>query len=97
LSELYRREIELARLQETFDLALKVHGDLAIRYEQSRTQPLGNTAQLQIVDNALPPEHPVARKRLQYSVFGAGVGVVAMALLTVFWENRGKRSRESAS
>ena len=97
LSELYRREIELARLQETFDLALKVHGDLAIRYEQSRTQPLGNTAQLQIVDNALPPEHPVARKRLQYSVFGAGVGVVAMALMTVFWDNRGKRSRETAS
>jgi uncharacterized protein involved in exopolysaccharide biosynthesis len=97
LSELYRREIEQARLQETFDLALKVHGDLAVRYEQSRTQPLGTTAQLQVVDNALPPEHPVSRKRVQYGIFGAGVGVVGMMMLTVFWESRGRRSRLTAS
>lgn len=92
LSELYRREIDQARLQASYDLSMKVHGDLALRYEQSRTQPVGNTSQLQIVDEALPPDDPVARKRLQNGMLGAGLGFMATALIALVWESRRRRT-----
>jgi hypothetical protein len=88
LSELYRREIDQARLQASYDLSMKVHEDLALRYEQSRTQPVGNTSQLQIVDPALPPDSPVARKRLQNGMLGAGLGFIGAALIALLWESR---------
>jgi succinoglycan biosynthesis transport protein ExoP len=88
LSELYRREIDQARLQASYDLSTKVHGDLALRYEQSRTQPVGNTSQLQVVDQALPPDDPVARKRLQNGMLGAGLGFIGTALIALLWESR---------
>jgi succinoglycan biosynthesis transport protein ExoP len=92
LSELYRREIDLAGLQASYDLSMKVHEDLALRYEQSRTQPVGNTSQLQIVDAALPPDSPVARKRLQNGVLGAGFGFIGAALIALLWESRRPRT-----
>ena len=90
LSELYRREIEQARLQASFDLATRVYGDLGLRYEQSRTQPVGNSAQLQLIDDALPPDRPVARKRLQFGVFGAALGLVGAVLIGLLWDSRSK-------
>jgi protein tyrosine kinase modulator len=95
LSELYRREIEQARLKAGYDLAVKVHADLALRYEQSRTQPVGNTSQLQVVDQALPPDDPVARKRLQHGMLGAGIGFIVTALITLLWESGRQRQREA--
>lgn len=88
LSELYRRQIHQARLQAHYDLAMKVHGDLALRYEQSRTGPVGNTSQLQVVDRALPSDRPVARKRVQSGILGAGMGFVGSALIALLWEGR---------
>ena len=92
LSELYRREIDQARLQASYDLSTKVHGELALRYEQSRTQAIGNTSQLQVVDQALPPDDPVARKRVQNGMLGAGLGVVGTALIALLWESRRRRT-----
>lgn len=91
LSELYRRQIALARLQANYDLSTKVHGELALRYEQSRTQPVGNTSQLQVVDEALPPDNPVARKRMQNGMLGAGLGFIGTALIALLWESRSPR------
>jgi succinoglycan biosynthesis transport protein ExoP len=90
LSELYRRQVELARLQAGFELASKVYSDLALRYEQSRTQPLGSTAQLQVIDLALPPERPLSRRRLQYLQFGLVAGL-GMSVLIAFALERGRR------
>lgn len=92
LSEQYRREIEQARLQARYDLSTKVHDDLALRYEQSRTHPVGNTSQLQVVDRALPPDDPVARKRLQNGMLGAGLGFIGTALIALLWESRRRRT-----
>ena len=92
LSELYRRQIEQARLQANFDLATRVHDDLALRHEQSRTQPLGNTSQLQVIDDALPPDRPISRRRLQYGTFGAAAGFVLTVMLAAFRETRGRRA-----
>jgi uncharacterized protein involved in exopolysaccharide biosynthesis len=91
LSELYRKQIEQARLQANFDLATRVYSDLSVRYEQSRTQPLGSTAQLQVIDEALPPDRPLSRRRLQYGVFGAATGLLITVLLALVWENRGRQ------
>jgi uncharacterized protein involved in exopolysaccharide biosynthesis len=96
LSELYRRQIEQARLQANLELARKVHGDLALRYAQSRTTALGNVAQLQIVDLAQPPERPVSRKRLQNMAFGSAAGFVFAVVLILLWESRGRREASGA-
>ena len=90
LSELYRRQAEQDRLQANYDLASKVHDDLALRYEQSRTLPVGNTSQLQVIDQALPPDNPVARKRVQRAILGAGLGFMGMSLIALLWESRSR-------
>lgn len=92
LSELYRRQIEQARLEANLALARTVHGDLALRYAQSRTRALGSVAQLQIVDLAQPPERPLPRKRLQNMVFGAAAGFVVSVILILLWDSRSRRS-----
>lgn len=92
LSELYRRQIEQARLEADLELARTVHKDLALRYAQSRTRALGSVAQLQIVDLAQPPERPLPRKRLQNMVFGAAAGFVVSVALILLWDSRGRRT-----
>ena len=83
ISDLYRRQAEQARLQATYDLALKVFSDLSVRYEQSRTQPLGSVAQLQIIDAAIPPDKPMSRHRIQQALFGAFAAMFGTALVVV--------------
>jgi hypothetical protein len=80
LSELYRRTIELARLQTSVDLARRVYTDLATRYEQSRAEAVGSMVQLQIVDPATPPDRPLSRKRAQAGVLGLTVGLVVAGI-----------------
>jgi uncharacterized protein involved in exopolysaccharide biosynthesis len=96
LSELYRLQIGLARRQANFDLATKVHDELSLRYEQSRTRAFGSTAQLQVVDDALPPNRPVSRQRLAYGVFGAGIGLFGVALIILVWAGVARQERSAA-
>ena len=78
LSELYRGQIEQARLQANFDLALRVFSELSLKYEQSRTQPLGNLAQLQVIDAAITPDTPLSRHRVWRALsFGSAAFLVA--------------------
>lgn len=91
LSELYRRQIEQARLEANLGLARTVHGDLALRYAQVRTRALGTVAQLQVVDLAQPPERPLSRKRLQNMAFGAAAGFVVAVVLILLWDSLRRR------
>jgi uncharacterized protein involved in exopolysaccharide biosynthesis len=88
LSELYRRQIELARLQTGHELTKKVYTDLAVRYEETRTDALSRSSQLQVVDPAIPPERPVSRKGAQAAVLGLVVGLVLAGLAVLVLENR---------
>ena len=63
LTEFYRKEIELAALQADFDLATRVYTDLATRYEQARVQVTSRSADLQVIDPAMPPARPVWPRR----------------------------------
>ncbi len=88
LSELYKDQIEQGRLQADLDVARAVYKELAVRYEQARLQPVSPASPLQIMDDAVPPDRPISRKRLQYAAFGAFAGLVIAGLLAHFWERR---------
>jgi len=79
LVELYGRESMLSRLQSDYDLAKRVHDDTAVRFEQVRTEMASSSAQLVVLDEALPADRPLSRGRGKWAVFGAVV-----ALLTAF-------------
>jgi hypothetical protein len=86
LSELYRRQIDLARKQTSVELAKRVHSELAVRYEESRTRALGDAPQLQLVDAAIRPEQPVSRGRGRLMVVGGLTGLLAMSLVALSLE-----------
>ena len=88
LSELYRREIDLARLETSFDLAKRVHSDLLVRYEESRTQSLGSSPQLQLVDEAIVPERPLPRQHARFLALGLVLGILTAAAAVLLWESR---------
>ncbi len=83
MTDLYRRTSELARLENNLDLARKIHDDLTLRYEQSRSQSVDSMVQLQIVDEATTPDRPVSRQRAQSTVLGFAVGLVSAVFLAL--------------
>ena len=80
LSDLYRRTAELGRLETNLDLAKQVYQTLTVRYEQSRAESVDGMVQLQIVDAAVTPGHPLSRKRAQAGVLGLTVGLVVAGM-----------------
>jgi len=80
LSLLYERETELSRLQTEYDLAKTVYVDVATRYEQARLQVAGRSAQLQLMDAALPPDRPVSRHVVRSTAFALVVGFMLMVI-----------------
>ncbi len=90
LSDLYSREIELGRLETSYDLAKRVYGDLGLKYELSRTESIGNRVQLQIVDEAFSPERPLSRRRIQWTALGLTAGLLFAGLAALALGNAGK-------
>lgn len=88
LSELYRGRIELARRETNLELANKVYSDLLVRYEESRTEALGFSPQLQLVDDAIVPDRPMPRKRLQSAALGFLTGLLGGGLIALMLEGR---------
>jgi uncharacterized protein involved in exopolysaccharide biosynthesis len=79
LTALYQHEIAVGRLETEHELARKVYSDLSLRYEQTRVQVASNSAQLQLVDPALPPDLPVWPRRLRMAAIG-GILFLLVAL-----------------
>jgi uncharacterized protein involved in exopolysaccharide biosynthesis len=88
LGELYRRKMEQARLEASLEFARKVYGDVRVRYEESRTQPFASSPQLQLVAEAIVPQQPLPRKRLQSGAIGLATGLLAAGLLALMLEGR---------
>jgi uncharacterized protein involved in exopolysaccharide biosynthesis len=84
LNTLYEREAELVRVQTEFDLAKNVYTDVATRYEQARLQVAGKTAQLQVMDKALPPRRPIGPKVARNTLVGAVAGLMFGAIAALF-------------
>ena len=83
LVELYGRESMLSRLQSDYDLARRVHADTAVRFEQVRTEMASSSAQLVILDEALPPDRPLSRGRVKWAVFGAIAALLTAVTIAV--------------
>jgi uncharacterized protein involved in exopolysaccharide biosynthesis len=80
LNTLYTREAELMQFQTDFDLARSAFIDVATRYEQVRTQVAGRSAQLQLMDTALPPDRPIGPKRVRNTAAAVVVGLILGAI-----------------
>ena len=83
LIELYGRESMLSRLQSDYDLAKRVHADTAVRFEQVRTEMASSSAQLVVLDEALPADRPFSRGRGKWAVFGAVTALLTALVVAV--------------
>jgi polysaccharide biosynthesis transport protein len=80
LAQLYGKERELARLETEFDLAKKVYVEVSTRYEQARLQVVSHTAQLQLLDSALPPDAPISPRPLRAVAIALTIGLLVSML-----------------
>jgi uncharacterized protein involved in exopolysaccharide biosynthesis len=96
LTELYKRETEIARLETDYDLAKTVYMDVANRYQSARLQVAARSAQLQIIDAALPPNGPLPRRLVSRTIMGAIIGLVVGVLLTFLREAIANAERRRA-
>ena len=95
--ELYTKEAETERLQTELALSKQVYLDVSNRYEQARIQVASRSAQLQMIDQAVPPEIPVSPRVIRDTVFATALTVVAAAglLLLVAVVRRELRARKA--
>jgi len=91
LSELYSRQIELARFQTNYDLAKRVYSDVRVRYEGTRSEEVGSSAVSQVVDDAIPPDRPLSRQAARSTALGLAVGFVVAALFALALDSRQRR------
>jgi uncharacterized protein involved in exopolysaccharide biosynthesis len=88
LTDLYRKESELARLTADYEVADKSYKEIAARYDVARVQVAGRSGQIQVIDRAIELNTPKARHRGRNAVFGfvgggtlAALGVVLIAAM----------------
>jgi uncharacterized protein involved in exopolysaccharide biosynthesis len=83
LSDLYLKELELAKLESDRNLLRKVYEDITLRYENARTDATTASAQLQITDPALPIKRPVSWPVYVWMAIGAIVGALVVPAFIV--------------
>jgi len=69
----YSQELELGELESSHKLLTKIYEDIALRYEQARSRVTSKSAQLQVIDDAVPADRPLSRGRTRW-------GAVALLL-----------------
>ncbi|HKW01840.1 MAG TPA: hypothetical protein VJN96_18580 [Vicinamibacterales bacterium] len=97
LNELHKRQVEVAHRQADLDLATRLYADAARAYERSRTLSVGKTPPLQILDRAVPADHPVSRKRLKSTVAGSVAGFLGAALVGLLLQTRVRPTAAASS
>ncbi len=97
LKELYTKEAETERLQTELALSKQVYLDVSNRYEQARIQVASRSAQLQMIDQAVPPTIPISPRVIRDTVFATALTVVAAGglLLLVAVVRRELRARKA--
>jgi len=74
LNHLYVIESELARRQIELDLAQRIYTDVSQRYEVASLQVVGRSAELSIIDPAVPADRPVSRQVARNTAVAAVIG-----------------------
>ena len=68
VQELYGRKAELDRLETERDLARRVYLDVSNRYEQARIQVASRSAQMHVIDTAVPSAVPISPRPFRDAV-----------------------------
>jgi uncharacterized protein involved in exopolysaccharide biosynthesis len=91
LSQLYKKESELAKLDLEFELAKKVYSDLVARFEDANHT--GRSTELQVVDPALTPTRPASAGTFFRLVAGLFLGMTLSMLLALLLEQVARAKR----
>jgi uncharacterized protein involved in exopolysaccharide biosynthesis len=94
---LYEREIELKRLELERDLAEKLYVEVANRYEGARLQVASRSAQLQIIEEALPPDQPRSRGTVRNAAIAAALALAVCLTAVVATRSRAGRAGRLAT
>jgi uncharacterized protein involved in exopolysaccharide biosynthesis len=89
LNRLYELEGELARRQVEQDLAEKIYTEISRRYEDASLQVVGRSAELSVIDPAVPADRPVSRQVARNTVVGAVAGFVLALAGALLWQAAG--------
>jgi len=84
LTELYAREIEITGLETEHELARTLYLDVATQYEQIRLQVASRSAQVQVLDRAIPPARPVWPRPLWITAVALCIGFLLAVLAVLF-------------
>ena len=90
LNHLYELESELARRQVEQDLAEKIYMEISQRYEEASLQVVGRSAELSVIDTAVPADQPVSRKVALNTVVGAAIGLSLGLAAVLLWQAAGR-------
>ena len=82
LDHLYQLESDLARLQVEQDLAEKIYMEVSQSYEKAALQVVGRSAELSIIDKAVPADRPISRHVVRNTVV-AGIAGWCLAMAGV--------------
>ena len=94
LTSLYHRQVELSRRQNDYDIAEQVFEDISLRYEKTRTDLLGASAYLQIIDEAVRPDRPIPNRRIQTVALGLLCGFLLGAAGALILESGAASGRD---
>jgi uncharacterized protein involved in exopolysaccharide biosynthesis len=85
LTDLYRKETELSRLEMDRDLSHRVYTDVATSYESARRTVASRTSALQVTDDAVVPDRPISRNVVRNTAFAMAGGLVLGALVSLLY------------
>jgi uncharacterized protein involved in exopolysaccharide biosynthesis len=85
LNHLYEIETELGRLRVESELAEKIYSDISQRYEIASLQVVGRSAELSIIDPAVPADRPLSRQVVRNTVIAAIAGFTLALAAVLLW------------
>jgi uncharacterized protein involved in exopolysaccharide biosynthesis len=85
LNRLYELEGELARREVEYDLAEEIYMEISKRYEEASLQVVGRSAELSVIDPAVPADRPKARNVARNTVVAAIAGLLFAVAAVLLW------------
>ena len=85
LNRLYELQGELARREVEYDLAEEIYMEISKRYEEASLQVVGRSAELSVIDPAVPADRPKARNVARNTVVAAIAGLLFAVAAVLLW------------
>ena len=92
LETLYRAETQLAHLTGEYEVARNAYMNAAQKYEDARLQITVRSPRLQILDSALPPDHPVL-PHIRRNVAAASLLALTLSVIAVLFFDSSRQRR----